>query len=319
MYKKELDGLLAKGETPKSIALFGDSNFFIEHYAKKIAMQKASKEQIERFYFDAYDFESAKRFISSGSLFGDVNFLIIKHTKMLPKIELQTLIDICEKNTNSFFIYEYYGEDRKKLSSIFKQSVRFFKPNYNESREFLLKEAQQLTLDIGSYEVTHLLKLLDNNLELAINELAKLRILDKKIAINDIDALVYPMSASVLDTLIKDILLKREFIAKLKKILLQGESEVRILNFTSLFIHKLFLFHLYIKLHGHVDSKAILGYKLPKFIEEEFASLALKFKLTQFQALFDTLLAGEFALKKATKADKEAILLSTLIKLQAKI
>jgi len=89
------------------------------------------------------------------------------------------------------------------------------------------------------------------------------------------------------------------------------------LRSTQYFVNQIFLFHAYIKLNGHVDSAAILGYKLPKPIEEQKAQLALRVKSASLLKIFEHLLESELAIKKAPSTQKEVLLYSMLIKLQS--
>jgi len=70
------------------------------------------------------------------------------------------------------------------------------------------------------------------------------------------------------------------------------------------------------KLNGHIDSKAILGYKLPKPIEEQKANLALKVKSPALLKIFESLLEVELAIKKAPPANRELLLYGAFIRLQ---
>jgi DNA polymerase-3 subunit delta len=96
-----------------------------------------------------------------------------------------------------------------------------------------------------------------------------------------------------------------------------GEDELSLLRSTQYFMNQIFLFHAYIKLHGHVDSLAILGYKLPKQIEEQKAQLALRVKSTSILKIYEHLLESELLIKEASTTQKEVLIYSMLIKLQS--
>jgi len=77
------------------------------------------------------------------------------------------------------------------------------------------------------------------------------------------------------------------------------------------------LFHSYIRLHGKSDSKEILGYKLPQFIENERSQLAIKIK--RYDKIFLAFQECEYILKTKSDIEKKSILYSYLIKIQALI
>ena len=83
MYKKELDNLIAANKLPKSIMLYGECEYLTSLYTKKISLIFGKKEDILAFYFDEYDFKSAKNFLSQSSLFGGKNILLIKRVLQL--------------------------------------------------------------------------------------------------------------------------------------------------------------------------------------------------------------------------------------------
>ena len=80
------------------------------------------------------------------------------------------------------------------------------------------------------------------------------------------------------------------------------------------FLRQLFLFSSYIRLHGQIDSKEILGYKLPPKIEAQRVQLAIKIKA--YPQIFLELQECEYQLKTAQSIDKETLLFSCLIKIQ---
>ena len=71
------------------------------------------------------------------------------------------------------------------------------------------------------------------------------------------------------------------------------------------------------KLHGHIDSKEILGYKLPKQIEEQKANLALKVKSPAILKIFEYLLEVELQIKNTPASNRELLLYGAFIKLQS--
>ena len=274
-------------------------------------------------YHDEWNFEQAKNFLSQTSLFGGTNLVIVKHDKKIPKKELDILVALANKNDDNYFLYAYTGaaKDAKSMQAAFTEKkggvwVRFFEPNIRDGVAMLQQKAQKIGLDIDHYALQHLMLLLNNNLALCANELDKLAILGMKVTSKDIDNLVYSTAPLATEQLLIDLFNKKPITDTITKLLDLGEDEASLLRSTQYFVNQIFLFHAYIKLHGHVDSAAILGYKLPKHIEEQKAQLALRVKSAALLKIFEHLLESEILIKQAPGTQKEVLVYSMLIKLQ---
>jgi DNA polymerase-3 subunit delta len=321
MNRQELDRHLQNNSAPRAMALFGESHFLIERYAGKLA--KIEGASVLSLYHDEYDFNTAKAHLSQGSLFGDQNLLIVKHEKKLPKSELDTLVELVGKNEDNTFIYCYMGEDVKGADTAFKGthtgSVRFFNPYANEARAIILQEAKEIGLSLDSQAAFHLLEMQNNDLSLACNELSKLLILNKPISMKEIDEQVFGLSEIKIDQFITQVIEKKEFLPSLRHLLESGEDEIRILTGISAFLTQLYLFNTAIKIHGIADSALVLGYKLPGFIEKERAALSIKITPEAYKKGLNLLLDTELKMKSVGSPDQEALLLSSLLKLQSLI
>ena len=321
MNRQELDRHLQNNSAPRAMALFGESHFLIDRYAAKLA--KIEGASVLSLYHDEYDFNTAKAHLSQGSLFGDQNLLIIKHDKKLPKSELDTFVELVGKNEDNTFIYCYMGEDVKGADTAFKGShtgsVRFFNPYANEARAIILQEAKEIGLNLDSSAAFHLLEMQNNDLSLACNELSKLLILNKPITIKEIDEQVFGLSEIKIDQFITQVIEKKEFLASLRHLLESGEDEIRLLTGISAFLTQLYLFNTAIKIHGIADSALVLGYKLPGFIEKERAALSIKITPEAYKKGLNLLLDTELKMKSVGSPDQEALLLSSLLKLQSLI
>lgn len=321
MNRQELDRHLQNNSVPRAMALFGESHFLIDGYAQKLSRIEGAS--VLSLYHDEYDFNSAKAHLSQGSLFGDQNLLIVKHEKKLPKAELDALIALVGKNEDNTFIYCYMGEDVKGADTAFKGthagSVRFFNPYANEARAIILQEAKEIGLNLDSQAAFHLLEMHNQDLALSCNELSKLLILDKPITIKEIDEQVFGLSEIKVDQFITQVIEKKEFLASLHHLLESGEDEIRILTGISAFLTQLYLFNTAIKIHGIADSALVLGYKLPGFIEKERAALSIKITPDAYKKGLNLLLDTELKMKSVGSPDQEALLLSSLLKLQSLI
>ncbi len=323
MYQRDFDQRL-KQAFPKAVLFYGANEYMIDHYIDLYKTKLDAKESMLSLYFDEWNFEQAKSYLSQTSLFGGTNLLIVKSDKKIPKKELDQLILLANKNTDNYFLYGFDESKTpaKTLTSSFTEKkggvwVRFFEPNIRDGMSVLQQKAIQIGLDIDHYALQHLMLLLNNNLALCANELEKLAILGMKVTSKDIDRLVYSTAPLATEQLLIDLFNKKPITDTITKLLDLGEDEFDLLRSTQYFINQVFVFHAYIKLHGHVDSAAILGYKLPKQIEDQKAQLALKVKSASLLKIFEHLLEGELEMKKAPPTQREVLLYSMLIKIQS--
>lgn len=317
MYKSELDKHIQNNSLSNSFVLFGESIFFIDVYTK--ALSSVEDSSVLSFYHDEYDFNSAKAHLSQGSLFGGRNVLIIKSEKKIDKKQLDILIDFCEKNSDNIFVYAYYGSDHKTYAKAFAKkntmSVRFFHPKDFEAISIVTQVAQEKKVNIDKYSISHLLQIHNGDVALACNEIEKFRVYDRAITTKDIDSLVFGLAEVNIDDFIKKILNKKDFTKDLNSMLEHGEDEIRVVTAITAYLTQLYMFNIYIRVNGAPNALEILGYPAPKFVVDEKAALALKFKPNTYSKLHELLLESELKMK-SSHIDKEAILLSTLIRMQ---
>ncbi len=319
MYKNIFDKHLQDGKISNSFVFFGESNFLIDTYTKMLSNIEDASSLI--FYYDEYDFKSAKAHLSQASLFGGQNILVIKSEKKVPKKELDTIIELCEKNRENIFIYAYYGSDHKTysaksfLSKTDTMVVRFFHPNHHEAINIISKVVKEKNVNMDKYSIAHLLNIHNGDVALACNEIEKFRVYDKVITTKDIEHLVSGLAEISMDDLIKKILSKKDFIQDLNNILEHGEDEIRVATALTAYLTQLYMFNIYIRVNGTPNALEILGYPAPKFVVDEKAALSLKFKPNTYYKLHELLLDSELKMK-SSHVNKSAILLSTLIRVQ---
>jgi len=326
MYKREFEGLLKASKAPKSTLLYGACAYQNNILTQQLlALLKAASEEKVMMYFDEYNFTSAKNFLSQSSLFGDRNILIIKTDKTIPTKEIETLVGLCAKNDSSYFLYQYFGEDKKAtpLTKLFdKQNegvfVRLFKADFNEAIQLLQNHANAVGLSIDRYALQHLYMVHTEDLSLCINEYEKLLVLDREIQMNDINTLVYGLGSVSMDHFITKLLEKKDVKEEFER-LVEGDGieEIRIINAIQAHVSQLFLFHAYIKLYGTFDAKAILGYPLPPQLAAQRSQHSIKIDLATYNKLSKLLIDAEYRLKKVGNVEKTSYLLSSLIKLQS--
>ena len=322
MYQREFDQRLNQG-LPKAVLIFGENDYMMDHYVELYRTKLDAKESALNLYYDEWNFDQAKNFLSYTSLFGGTNLVVVKHDKKIHKKELDALVALANKYDDNYFLYLYNGtaKEAKNMQSAFTEKkggvwVRLFEANIREGVAILQQKAQRIGLDIDHYALQHLMLLLNNNMALCSNELDKLAILRTPVTSKDIDRLVYSTAPLATEQLLIDLFNKKPITATIIKLLDLGENEGDLLRSTQFLVNQIFLFHAYIKLHGHVDSAAILGYKLPKQIEEQKAQLALRVKSASQLKIFEHLLESEIEIKQAPATQREVLLYSMLIKIQ---
>ena len=321
MYKSEFEKLL-QSSLPKVVLLYGDNPFFLDYYSKFYKTKLNAKEELLEHFFDEYNYEQAKAYLSQGSLFGGTNLYILRTNKKINKKELEELIKSCNKNPDNYFLYLYEGSasDAKSLTSLFSKkngaiAVRFFEANMKDAIEFANIKAKELNLNITPYALNYLVNTLNLNLALITKELEKLAILDTTIEVAHIDSLVYSTAPLGVEKMIISLFKKEDITTTLNRLLELGEDVFSILRSIERFVQQLFLFHAYIKLNGKPNSKEILGYQLPRFIEEERASLAIRIKPAKLLKIYQELLELEVEIKQSS-GNKEAQFFGALAKLR---
>lgn len=308
---------------PKAVLLYGDNRYLIDYYIEHYTQKLEAKEEKLSLYYDEWNYAQAHSYLSQSSLFGGVNLLVIKYEKKIPKKELDELILLANKTADNYLLFGFTGESRdaKTMQSSFTEKrgalwVRFFEPNIKEGIGMLQKKAKIIGLNIDFYALQHLMLMLNNNLALCSNELDKLAILDGEVTSKDIDRLVYSTAPLAIDQFLTALFEKRPVIEMIGTLLELGEDELFLLRSTQHFVSEIFLFNAYIKLYGTPDSKEILGYKLPKQIEERKAQLAMRLKPAILLNITEFLLNRELEMKRKGNINKEALLYGTFVQMQ---
>lgn len=322
MNKRELDEALQKRVIPKSILFYGDNEYSVSSYAKKCALSVGNEDEIKRFYFSEFDLEYVLELVSSSSLFGDKNIVIAKLDKKIAKDDLIALLKSVAKNESSYLFIEFYGDnsDAKIMASYFTkelkaESIRFFEPHANEVIEIILKKAKELKLELTKNEIIELYKSYDGNLALIIGELEKLSIgVQSGLQIND---LLCSLGLRKIDDLLFELFEKKDVKENFLMLLQEEVFEVELINSMLNFVYRILLFRLYIKIYGFIDSQDILGYTLPKNIQDRISHLATTLKESKLIEILELLLKTQLELKGEPSNSKDAIFLSTLIKIQA--
>ncbi len=322
MYKREFDALLQK-RLPKAVLLYGENDYFIDRHIDLYKTKLDASQEALTLYFDEWDFDRAKSYLSQSSLFGGTNLLIVKHDKKLPKKELDALVALANAQETNYFLYAFRGADgdARTLQSAFSDKkggvwVRFFEASAKEAVALLQQKAQQLGLQIDHYALQHLINLLHNNLSLCMIELEKLSVLNRPVTSKEIDRLVYSTAPLAVEQLLTEIFEKAPIIATIARLLELGYDEFSILRATQYFLNDIFLLNAYIKLHGAPDFNAIFGFTPPPHIRERKQRLALRIKSSSLLKIYEHLIRSDLRIKQAPATQREALLYAVLIQIQ---
>ncbi|WP_181646781.1 DNA polymerase III subunit delta [Helicobacter sp. 16-1353] len=331
MYKKEFDNLL-KSRIPQATLLYGECNFLIDYYGKKIKNAIIEKESVDifSFYFDEYNSKAINDIFSQPSLFSNTSLVIIKMDSLKLGIrktktdDIKQFLKILKTNTANYLIIEFYNDnsmaykrDTKTLSALFNSqdsiNVRFFNPNQKEAIEILQNCANELGININQTNLLYLYGIQNNEIGICVNELQKFTIFDKEITKATIDELCYGLFTNSIDELCDTMLLRGDYVKIFTKIEEKGITDIDIITAMHNYFYRLFLFFSYIKSNGRCSSKDVLGYALPRDIEEKYIRFATRLRESQYLQIFRTLNNWRFL----SVSGKDKNCFPNLIKIQA--
>jgi DNA polymerase-3 subunit delta len=319
MYKNEFDNCLKQGKRFKAYMFYGQSIFLIEQYALAIAQSLGQSDEIEKLYFDDYNFKYAKDKLLQSSLFSSNNILLIKVEKKIPKKEVDSLIEACNLNPDSTLIFACLGDtDFKTMESSFSlktnsAAVRFFQPTDIEAIKFIEYEAKQLGIQYEISALNHLYFMHKNDLALCVNDLKKLAILDEIITVNLIDNNCFGIGIVNFEDFLHDLLSGKDISEDLNLILEEGMNEIFLLNQVTSFVQQLFMISSYARTIGQPNPKEILGFVPPKNIWEKKSKLAINKKPEVFQEILEYLLNIELEFK-TSKIDNQSLYLQASLR-----
>lgn len=320
MYKNEFDNYLKQNKKFKAYMFYGQSTFLVEQYSLAIASMFGVPDDIEKLYFDDYDFKYAKDKLLQSSLFSSNNILLIKIEKKIAKKELDSLIEAANANPDSTLIIACLGDaDFKTMESSFSLktnsvAVRFFLPTDIEAIKFLEYEANMLKIKYESNALNHLYFMHKNDLALCVNDLRKLAILNETITTNLIDSNCFGIGVVNFEDFLHDLLSGKDISEDLNLILEEGMNEIYLLNQVTSFVQQLFMISSYARAFGQPNPKDILGFIPPKNIWDKKSKLAINIKPEIFQNIFEYLLNIELDFKSSKIDDQNLYLQASLRK-----
>lgn len=334
MYQQEFDKLL-KRLTPRATLLCGASEFLIYHYSQMLT-KKINSDEKYSFYFDEYNFATIGSLLSQSSLFGANTLIVIKTNKMIGKKELSIMLKAVENNPSNSLIIEFYhnesksigdyGRDCKSFESSFTStalkeqiaSVRFFEPSVIEMKGYIKARANELGITLEEQLVGHMLSVHNNNIAMVLKELEKFALYStdsNRFGIESMGILGDGVASFSVEELNYALMDKKPILAMLQRIYDEGISEIDVISEIERFFYNLFLFFAFIKVHGKMDAKGILGYMPPKHIVERFARYCMVFRESQYADIFDILNQWKYESSKGKSKQN----LTNLIKIQAMI
>ena len=298
MYKKDFDRLIQK-HIPQNIFLFGESDFYIDHYTK-ILIQKKPNSSLSYFYFSDFSLGDVVDILGSGNLFGGDALVILKLDSELSKKECSAITEALKSNPANSLITNFYFNDSKTPTQYMQESkkfslalktedfvdVRFFHPNEQECLDLLRSKSKELKIDISQEALRFLLQFQRQDLALALNELEKYALLNKSIGIEEIKKFSYGLSSTRIDDFIQNLFGQGNFLHLYDKMQEEGLDSMNLLYELERYFYHLFLFCSYAKIYGRCDAKEILGYAPPQAIVDLYVKRALKLKLNVFQEIF---------------------------------
>lgn len=320
MYKNVFDNHLNNQKTFTAYMFWGQSDFLVEDYALRVATNLANGEDIQKVYFDEYNYDTCKDYLSQSSLFSSSNILLIKTTKKIPKKEVDSLIKSCTLNQDSHAIFSCMGgADFKTMAKFFTTKtnsveVRFFTPNMGEAIEILNQEATISNVKFTQGALAHLYEMHEKNLSLCISDIKKLSILDEEISTKIIINQCFGMGTVSLDDMLIKLFSHQPYNSDLYKLLEEGTNEIYLVNQITTFVQQLFLINTYLELYDSLNIVEIWGYPLPKNIANQRVNIAVKFTIEQFNMMLSYLLNLELELKSPKISNANAYVQASLRK-----
>ncbi len=320
MYRNEFDNHLRQNKKFNAYMFYGQSVFLVEHYALKIARLHGQNDEIEKLYFDDYNFKYAKDKLLQSSLFSSNNILLIKLEKKVPKKEVEELIEACNINPDSTVIFSCLGDsDFKTMGNYFSPktnsvSIRMFSPSNPEAIKLLENEAKGLNINYDISALNHLYFMHKNDLSLCMNDLSKLAILDKKITSDEVNTYCFGIGNVSFEEFLNNLIEGNDISEDLTLLLDEGVNEIYLLTQVTSFVQQLFMISSYARAIGAPNPKEILGFIPPKNIWERKSKLAINIKPEVFQKMLEYLLNIELEFKTSKIDNQNLYLQATLRK-----
>jgi DNA polymerase-3 subunit delta len=302
MYREGLEKIMRDENLPRDLMLFGE-NFFIDYYYEKIR-NYYNADEVEVIYSFEYQFQTARSTLSGGSLFGDKTLLVLKSETKIPNSDLKELRKLISK-TDNFLLYLFYGDGREVQKAFGDNFARFFKPNYNESFQFISEESAKAGLILNPEEIQKIYYLKSGDLSQIYGELQKI----SNLGIENVREIGIENVVSKSGEIEGDKIANHFFKTGdwKKSIQLLEEFEIDQIEFLSILqrnLHDIYLFRSSLELQKSLDSLSVLGRKLPPEIENQKIVFAKKFSLKKISQMLYLTAKEDLRLKSGKSGDK---------------
>lgn len=311
MYKKEFDNLvLNQGKRFDAYMFYGQSNYLIEYYAQLVAnLHSSSPDEIEKIYFDDFDLNTTKDKLLQSSLFSSNNIVLVKLAKKLNKKDTTALIEACNTNPDSVIVFACMADsDFKTMAGYFSNktnsvSIRFFTPFEGEAINMLKEKTKELNMNMEHSALTHLYFMHNSDLSFCMSDLEKLSILNEQITTKSVDFHCFGMGAVSLEEFLNKLLLGQNIKEDLNLLLEEGINEIQLVNRTADFVYQLMMIRSYMQINGSFNCRDVLGYSLPKNIEQQRVGLAQRHNMKKYLLMLEYLQDIELELKSGKLND----------------
>jgi DNA polymerase-3 subunit delta len=302
MYREGLEKIMRDENLPRDLMLFGE-NFFIDYYYEKIR-NYYNADEVEVIYSFEYQFQTARSTLSGGSLFGDKTLLVLKSETKIPNSDLKELRKLISK-TDNFLLYLFYGDGREVQKAFGDNFARFFKPNYNESFQFISEESAKAGVILNPEEIQKIYYLKSGDLSQIYGELQKI----SNLGIENVREIGIENVVSKSGEIEGDKIANHFFKTGdwKKSIQLLEEFEIDQIEFLSILqrnLHDIYLFRSSLELQKSLDSLSVLGRKLPPEIENQKIVFAKKFSLKKISQMLYLTAKEDLRLKSGKSGDK---------------
>ncbi len=301
MYQQELSSYLERA-TPRVALLYGEYVFYIEHYAQKI-LDRYPQAQVQRFYFNDYDFKVILEILSQDSLFGEGVVVYLKLDKALGAKESRALMQTLARHPKNALLIGLYPHKKHSYIQECKQfaaqlthpkiqeqivAVRFFTPTPTQLLALLQERAQARGLQIETPALHLLLEWHNHDVGIIDQELEKLSLLGGLVGLAEVKESLENMGAvgveALLDALFKSRAQSLQVFARLQA---EGNDGVELVRALTRHFYQLFLFASYLRVHGKIQPKEILGFNPPQAVILQLSRRAGQ--IQNMRALFEWL------------------------------
>ena len=320
MYRNEFDTQINQNKKFNAYMFYGQSTFLVEYYSSKIANMHAPDGEIEKIYFDDYDFNSVKNMLMQSSLFSNTNTVLIKLNSKRPKKEVDELIKICNINSNSTVILSCLGDGEfKTMANAFNPksnsvSIRMFSPSNSEAIRILQEEANFLNIDYETSALNYLYFMHKNDLSLCMNDLKKLSILNYKITSTVVSNHCFGIGDVSFEEFLNDLIEGNDISNDLSALLEEGVNEIYLLNQITAYVQQLFMISSYARAIGTPNPKEILGFNPPRKIWDKKSKIAINIKPEIYKEMLQYLLNLELEFKTSKITNQNLYLQASLRK-----